>query len=368
MYTKMPMGLSISADIFQREMTKLMEGLDYVLVYIDDLLVITKGDFDDHLEKLREVLLRLREKGIKLNALKTFFAAHEVDYLGYVINWDGFRPQEDKVKAIRNMSIPKTMTHLRGFVGLVNFYRDSWQRRADTITPLTNLISKKKGAIKWTKEANDAFIKTKEMCAKDALLYFPNYKKPFEIHTDSSDYQMGAIISQDKKVVAYWSKKLSSAQKNYPIIEKELLAIVEVLKEFKNMLLGHELIIWTDHKNLTYENTKFTCERVLRQRLKLEEYGPTIKFIDGTNNIAADMMSRIPQKEEEKLQFLDSYAIEQLNADTDNEIRLMNLRPPICYERLHSVQATDEELHKLRTDKKTSETMKLMHFGHVRTT
>ena len=130
----------------------------------------------------------MQEKGIKLNALKTFFDAHEVNYSGYVINWSGVCPQKDKVKAICNMGITKTMTHLQGFVWIVNFYQDSWQRRAHTITPLMDLISKKKGAIEWTKEADDAFNETKEMYAKGGLLYFQDYKNPFEVHTDSSDY------------------------------------------------------------------------------------------------------------------------------------------------------------------------------------
>ena len=93
------------------------------------------------------------------------------------------------------MSISKAIIHQQGYVGLVSFYQDSWQERADTITLLRNLISKNKKAIKFTKDVNDAFIKTREMYAKDALLYVLNYKEPIEIHIDSNNYQMGAIIS-----------------------------------------------------------------------------------------------------------------------------------------------------------------------------
>ena len=125
------------------------------------------------------------------------------------------------------------------------------------MAPLTQLISKIKGKVAWTKEADIAFKSIKKICAEAILLFYPNYNKPFVIFTDSSEYQLGAIITQDNKPVAYWSRKLSSAQKRYPTIEQELLAITELLKEYRNMLLGQEIIIMTDQKNLTYANTEF---------------------------------------------------------------------------------------------------------------
>ena len=104
---------------------------------------------------------------------------------------------------------------------------------------------------------------------------------------------MGGVISQEKKAVAYWSKKLSGAQKNYTTTEKELLAITEILKEFRNMLCGQDITIYTDHANLAMTNAKFNCQRVLRQRLTIEEFGPKIVHISGEKNIAADMLSRV---------------------------------------------------------------------------
>ena len=99
-YKKLPMGLTISADVFQREMTKLFQGLEYVMVYIDDVLVVTRGDFDDHLCKLRTVLSRMRSKGIQLEPKKSFFCQTKVDYLGYTITRNGIKPQTSKVHAI----------------------------------------------------------------------------------------------------------------------------------------------------------------------------------------------------------------------------------------------------------------------------
>ena len=262
---KMPMGLQILADIFQREMSKLFFDLDFVLVYIDDVLIVTKGTYEDHLQKLKIVLTRMRGKGAQLNAKKSFFARDEVEYLGYIINKQGLRPQPSKIKAIINMKIPKTVKELRGFVGLVNFYRELWRKRAHCMTPLTQLMSKKKRRVAWSKEADIAFKNIKKICAEAILLFYPDYNEPFIIFTDSSKYQMGAVITQDNKPVAYWSKKLSPTKKRYSTIEQELLAITKLLKENRNMLLGQEIIIMTDHKNLTYANTAFSSNVVLRQ-------------------------------------------------------------------------------------------------------
>ena len=103
---------------------------------------------------------------------------------------------------------------------------------------------------------------------------------------------MGAIISQNGRLVAYWSKKLSNTQKKYPTTDQEFLAIVECLRQYKTMLLGKRITVWMDHKNLTYKNIEHASARVLRQRLLLEEYGVELKCIQGKKNEAADMLSR----------------------------------------------------------------------------
>ena len=139
---------------------------------------------------------------------------------------------------------------------MINFYRDLWKKRAHHLAPVMELTqNKKKGPITWTEEANKSFEDIKKIVAEDAMLHYPDFNKPFDIHTDSSEYQMGAIISQNGRPVAYWSKKLSTAQKKYPKTDQELLAIVECLKQYKTMLFGQRITVWTDHKNLTYKNT-----------------------------------------------------------------------------------------------------------------
>ncbi len=290
-YLRMPMGVSSSADIFQERMTELMRGLDFVRCYIDDILMISKTSFTDHLTKLNEVLRRIRQAGLKINAKKSFFAKGELEYLGYWVTRKGIQPMPKKVDAMMLLEDPKTRKQLRAFIGMINYYRDMWQHRSHVLAPLTSLTSVNI-PWKWGDEQSKAFQKAKSILSKEVLLAFPQFDKPFTIHTDASHRQLGAVISQDNKPIAFYSQKSNDAQTRYTTTERELLSIVETLKEFRNILLGHKIVVWTDHKNLIHNDLK--SERVLRWRLFLEEYNLEIQYIKGEENIVADTLSRLP--------------------------------------------------------------------------
>ena len=179
------------------------------------------------------------------------------------------------------MDRPRTPKELRRFIGCVNYYRDMWPSRAHILKPLTDKAGLKKGEkLNWTPEMQTAFNKMRLLLAADALAAYPDHNKRFDIYTDSSDYQLGACIVQEGRIVAYFSKKLSNAQRNYITMEKEMLSIVATLEEFRSMLLGAELHVYTDHKNLTFNNDIKT-QRVLRWRTKIEEFSPTLHYIKG---------------------------------------------------------------------------------------
>ena len=139
-----------------------------------------------------------------------------------------------------------------------------WIRRSDILAPLATLTSKQT-KWNWTEQHQQAFDTIKRIVSQETLLRHPNFNEDFEIHTDASKSQLGAVISQKGKPIAFYSRKLNSAQLNYTTTEKELLAIVETLKEFRNILLGQKIIVWTDHQNLTYKT--FNTERVMRLSL-----------------------------------------------------------------------------------------------------
>ena len=290
-YCRLPMGLCISPDVFQEKMSELMAGLEFARAYLDDLLIIsTESGFDKHLEKLEQVLTRLQEAGLKINAVKSFFARTELEYLGYHISREGLRPSQKKVEAILQIEAPKTRKQLRRFIGMVNYYRDMWPQRSHLLAPLSSLTSSKV-KWKWTTEHQESFDKMKALMAKETLVTFPDFNKEFEIHTDASALQLGACISQEGKPVAFYSRKLQPAQTRYTTTERELLSIVETLKEFRNILLGQRIKVHTDHENLTYKT--FNSDRVMRWRLYIEEYSPDLQYIKGTHNVVADALSRL---------------------------------------------------------------------------
>ena len=241
---------------------------------------------------IEEVLRRLKDNGFTINPLKCEWGVKETDWLGYWLTPRGLKPWKKKIDAILHMDRPRTSSELRRFIGCVNYYREMWPSRAHILKPLTDCSGLKKGVkLNWTDEMQSAFDKMRLLMAADCLAAYPDHNKRFDIYTDSSDYQMGGCIIQEGKPVAYFSRKLNKAQRNYTVTEKEMLSIVATLEEFKSMLLGADLHVWTDHKNLTFDELK--TQRVLRWRNKIEEFSPRLHYIEGEHNILADNLSRL---------------------------------------------------------------------------
>ena len=170
--------------------------------------------------KLMVVLRRLDQANFRANVRKCFFAQTELDYLGYHITRKGIQPQTKKVEAILRLKAPKTKRQLRHFLGMVNYYRDMWRRRSHLLAPLTALLSKGKN-LKWTEEHQKAFDEVKRVISRETLLSFPDYDRLFHIFADASDTQLGAVIMQDDKPLAFDSRQLNSAQKSYTTGEQE---------------------------------------------------------------------------------------------------------------------------------------------------
>ena len=187
-----------------------------------------------------------------------------------------------------------------------------WARRSHMLAPLASLTSKM-AKWHWTEEHTKAFNEVKKILSRETLLAYPNFNETFDIHTDASDRQLGAVISQNGQPIAFYSRKLTDAQTRYTTTERELLAIVETLKEFKNILLGQKIRVYTDHKNLTYKN--FNTDRVLRWRLVLEEYGPELIYVKGEHNVVADALSRLDLKSTQPPKDETYDAVAQRNAE-----------------------------------------------------
>jgi hypothetical protein len=338
-YTRLPMGIKLAGDAFQQRMNDLLGHLPYVRCYLDDILIVTKGDWKDHLKAITTVLEVMEGAGLKVNAEKSFFGRKELDYLGYHISQDGIRPDVKKVEAIKAIAPPKTRRQLRSFIGMINFYRDVWKKRSHLLAPMTKLMSTKI-PFKWTDEEQKAFDEIKNHISAESLLTYPNFDIPFDVYTDASDRQLGAVILQEGKPIAHFSRTLNPAQRNYTVTDKETLSIVELLKEYRNILYGHKIRVYTDHKNITQPN--IASQRIMRWRTIMEEFAIELIYVKGSHNEAADALSRLPRitaaeettEESAAFELEESFNIDALPIDAF----------PIRYDIIHKTQQQDKRL------------------------
>jgi hypothetical protein len=208
---------------------------------------------------LCRVLARLQEKGFSINQYKYEWAVQETDPLGHWITPTGLNLWKKKVDAILALTPPKKMKYLHSSVGMINFYCHMYPQCSHVLAPL--MLQTCKNTLVWTNECHTAFEKAKTMLAHDAFIRYLNHNQAFHVYADASDYQLGAGIVQNNVPIAYFSRKLNPAQRNYTTMEEELLSIVDPLKKFRSMLFGcHSLHVYTDHKNLTY--SKSSSQRV----------------------------------------------------------------------------------------------------------
>jgi transposase InsO family protein len=295
-YQRLPMGCCQSPDVAQEIMESVLADIPEIEVFIDDVGIFTKT-WEDHLRVLDVVLSRLQNNNFIINPLKCEWAVEETDFLGHWITPTGLRPWRKKVDAILKLDRPRNITDVRSFIGAVNFYRDMYPKRSHIMAPLHELTGAK--AFRWEAKHQEAFDAMKAVMTRDAYLRYPDHNKEFHVYTDASDLQLGSVIMQDNKPVAFYSRKLNPAQRNYTTMEKELLSIVETFKEFRTMLYGCKALhAHTDHKNLTYAN--LNSQRVMRWRLFIEEFNPQFHYIEGKSNTLADALSRLPRKPEEQ--------------------------------------------------------------------
>jgi hypothetical protein len=247
------MGISAAPDIAQEIMERVLSDLlDKLEVYLDDIAAFSNS-WEDHLVLLDKLFTVLQDKGFAVNPLKCEWGIQETDFLGHWLTPTGVKPWRKKIDAILRMRAPTNIKELCSFLGMVTYYRDMWPRRAHILAPLTALIKSKE--FKWGPSQQKAFDEMRTLMATDAILVFPDHNLEFEIETDASDYQLGAVIKQNGRPVAYYSRKLT--------IEKELLSVVETLRTFRSMLLGAKIIVFMDHKNLTHKLSTFTTQRVM---------------------------------------------------------------------------------------------------------
>lgn len=297
-FKRMPFGLRNAPATFQRLMDNILKGLleDTCMVYLDDIIVYSVS-LQEHLEKLVKVFDRLKNANFKVKLEKCDFLKKELKYLGHLITENGVKPNPEKIDAIIRYPIPKSAKEIKAFLGLVGYYRKFIRDFAGITKPLTQCL--KKGAkIEINKDFIDAFEKCKTLLVNEPILQYPDFRKEFIITTDASNVAIGAVLSQGKvfedRPCQYASRTLTSTEQRYSTIEKELLSIVYAVKTFRPYIYGRHFKIYTDHRPLVWLwKLKEPNSKLLRWKLRLEEYDFEVIYKKGKYNSNADALSRI---------------------------------------------------------------------------
>ena len=296
-YLTMPFGLINSGQTYSRVARKLLKGLLNIDNYIDDVLAHT-SQWQQHLDTLRALFERIREAKMKIRPTKCYFGYSEIGFTGHDLADGELRTQEDKVEKIRKFVPPKTKKQLRSFLGTTGFYRKFIPNYAEKAKPLTDLTSKgHPEKLIWCAEHQAAFDLLREQLCADPVLKIPDVKKPFVLRTDASEVGLGAVLMQEHDgqlfPVTYLSKKLLPRERNYSVVEKECLAIVWAVERLVRYLYGREFVLQTDHESLKYlQKAKHQNQRVMRWALFLQQYRYRVEYVKGSENHAADYLSR----------------------------------------------------------------------------
>jgi hypothetical protein len=298
-FNVMPFGLCNAPATFQRMMNNtFMDVLDKsACVFLDDMLVFSEDD-ESHLQHLETILQRLREHRLVANQKKCEFGKTEITFVAHVISNGEVRMEKDKVEAVQQWPVPRTLTQLRAFLGTANYYRRFIKDFAKIAQPLTDLTRNNPKTINWTSECQQAFDKLKRALSEYPVLRIVDPDKPFVLNTDASDQAIGAVLQQEHNgklyPIAYYSHRLSETEVRYPVREKELMAIVYSCRYFRVYILGKHTEVRTDHKTLQYLNTQKELHgaRVIRWVEELQQYDLDIKYIKGSENAVADGLSR----------------------------------------------------------------------------
>ena len=357
-WIRVPFGLKGAPSYYQQQIAHSLEGLLYLKceVYIDDIIIYgkTEGEF---VSNLRVVLTKLNSKMITVNPAKCKFGLIEVEYVGHMISKDGLNMSPEKKKKVLDFPVPDTTKQLRGFLGLVNYFRDHIRGYAATCAPMHALTTQPGKRLTWTEEAENAFEKIKVDISNLQTIFFIEDDAPIFLHTDACKYGLGGylfqVIEGIERPISFFSRSLKGAELNWSTIEQECFGIVCAVREFDHLLRGRQFTIRTDHANLVLMNIS-QAKKVIRWKMELMEYDFEIEHIAGVDNIVADVISRCVDNLEdppEKRRRVNSARMCRLRLNIYDDADTA-CRPSQVLARLHTppevLHLSDEVFNKIR--------------------
>lgn len=297
-YKVMAFGLKNAPATFQRLMNTVTASIPNCSSYIDDI-ILYHCSWKEHLQGLSDLFSCLTEANLTINLAKSEFGKATVTYLGHEIGHGKVRPVKAKTEAVINFPEPTNKKELQRFLGMMGYWRKFCKNFSDVSLPLTALTQKDVPFV-WTEDCQKSFQNLKAVLTNPPVLAAPNFSKPFKLMVDASDLGCGGVLLQEDEAgvehpVSFYSKKFSSAQRNYSTIEKECLALLMSLQHFEVYIDSSqpEVEVYTDHNPLTFINKmKNKNQRLLRWSISLQQYNLVIKHIKGKDNICADALSR----------------------------------------------------------------------------
>ncbi|UYV78360.1 K02A2.6-like [Cordylochernes scorpioides] len=300
-YCRMPFGISLAPEYFQKVMSIILQGMDGVMCYLDDILIFA-SDSKTHDRILRLVLRKLKEAKVTLNKAKCVFGVPRINFLGHIQDEDGIRPDPAKIEAVAKMPAPTNVHGVRRFLGMVNHLGRFVENLSEIVAPLNQLLVKGQDFV-WDCSQERAFRKLKELLTTQPILAAIDIRKRTMVSSDASSYGLGAVLKQEgkngiRRPVAYSSRTMTPTEKRYAQIEKEALAITWACERFQDFLLGKRFRIETDHKPLislfsTKELSSLT-PRLQRFRMRMMRFGFEIVHIPGKELLDAEALSRQP--------------------------------------------------------------------------
>ena len=299
----MPFGISAAPAIWQRTMDEILAGLQGIICYLDDILIVGKSQ-QEHDERVKVVLGRLQQRGLRLKQEKCAFNQKEVEYLGHVINERGLRPTATKTQAIRDAPEPRNSTKLKSYLGLLNYYSRFIPEISSTLQPLYALLTKSQPWV-WREAHKRAFAESKKKLLSSSCLTHYDLAKPLKLKCDASPHGVGACLTHvmadgTEQPIAFSSRTLTKEEKGYAQLEKEALALVHGVRHFHKYLMGRAFVLVTDHKPLLkilgpkQGVPPLVAARLQRWAIILSAYQYQLEFTSGPSNVEADMLSRLP--------------------------------------------------------------------------